>query len=102
VAATVLLAGCTSTVSGTATALATAPPTTEPAGEPTAPATPSGPPADVTPPPEPGVGTLLESHRIASVTSLVQVTFPDRTETCFPSGPWSDSAALDSDLLCFV
>jgi hypothetical protein len=96
VAASVLLAGCTSTVSGTATALATAPPTTEPAGEPTAPTTPSGPPADVTPPPEPGVGTLLESHRIASVTSLVQTTFPARTDTCFPSGPWSDSGALDA------
>ncbi len=100
VAASVLLAGCTSTVSGTATALATAPPTTEPttgsAGEPTTPATPTGPAAGVTPPPEPGVGTLLESHRIASVTSLVQVPLPERTETCFPSGPWSDSAALDA------
>lgn len=96
VAASVLLAGCTSTVSGTATALATAPPTTEATAEPPAPTTPSGPPAGVTPPPEPGVGTLLESHRIASVTSLVQVTFPERTDTCFPSGPWSDSAALDA------
>ena len=96
VAASVLLAGCASTVSGTATALATAPPTAESAGEPTVPTTPSGPPADVTPSPEPGVGTLLESHRIASVTSLVQTTFPARTDTCFPSGPWSDPGALDA------
>ncbi|MGY1670044.1 DUF7373 family lipoprotein [Geodermatophilus sp. SYSU D00710] len=88
----VLLAGCTSTVSGTATPLASAPPSTS---EPPAETTPAQPPADVTPAPRPGVGTLVESHRIASVTSLVQVTFPERTDTCFPSGPWSNAAALD-------
>ena len=92
VVAGVALAGCTSTVSGTATPLASAPPTTSEAPDPT----PSQPPVDVTPAPAPGVGTLLESHRIASVTSLVQVTFPGRTDTCFPSGPWSDAGALDA------
>ena len=94
VAAGVLLAGCTSTVSGTATPLASAPPPTSepPAEEPT----PSEPPVDVTPAPAPTVGTLLEAHRIASVTSLVQVTFPERTDTCFPSGPWSDAGGLDA------
>ncbi|WP_369257730.1 DUF7373 family lipoprotein [Geodermatophilus amargosae] len=93
VAAGVLLAGCTSTVSGTATPLASAAPTTS--GSP-APTTPSEPPIDVTPAPGPTVGTLVEAHRIASVTSLVPVTFPSRTETCFPSGPWSDAGALDA------
>ncbi|MGY1651334.1 DUF7373 family lipoprotein [Geodermatophilus sp. SYSU D01119] len=92
VAAGVLLAGCTSTVSGTATPLASAPPTTSEAPDPA----PSEPPVDVTPAPAPTVGTLLESHRIASVTSLVQATFPARTDTCFPSGPWSDAGALDA------
>ncbi|MGY1732021.1 hypothetical protein ACI798_10915 [Geodermatophilus sp. SYSU D01045] len=93
VAAAALLTGCTSTVSGTATPPASATPTMS---EPPATATPSGPPVDVTPAPEPTVGALLEAHRIASVTSLVQATFPGRTDTCFPSGPWSDSGALDA------
>ncbi len=92
-AAAVLMTACTTTVSGTATPLAGAPPTTS---EPSAPPTPTEPPVDVTPAPEPSVGTLLEAHRIASVTSLVQTSFPARTDTCFPSGPWSDSGALDA------
>jgi hypothetical protein len=42
------------------------------------------------------VGLLLEAHRIASVTALVQTSFPDRTETCFPAGPSTSAEGLES------
>ncbi len=74
-----LLTGCATTVTGTASPAAPAPTTTAP-GESTAP---TGTPADVTPPPPRGVGTVLGAHRVASVTALIPPVFPDRTETCF-------------------
>ncbi|MGY1807194.1 hypothetical protein ACI8AF_07450 [Blastococcus sp. SYSU D00669] len=86
-----LVTGCTSTVVGTASpAETTAPSTTE--GGPT----PTETPVEITPPPPVGVGTVLESHRIASVTSLVPISFPSRTESCFPAGPQVTAADLDA------
>ncbi len=88
------LAGCTSTVEGSASpASSAAPPPTTSAPPTSEPAEPS---IEVTPPPTRGVGLLLEAHRIASVTALVQTSFPDRTESCFPSGPSTSAAALES------
>jgi hypothetical protein len=88
------VAGCTSTVEGTAS------PATTPQPTPTtsAPQTtePTEPPLDIVPPPAQGVGLLLEAHRIASVTALVQTSFPDRTESCFPSGPSTSAENLEA------
>jgi hypothetical protein len=89
----VLLTACTTTVRGTASP----PPTTEatPTSETSAPA-PTTPAIEVTPPPERGPGTVLEAHRIASVTALVPENFPERTEGCFPYGPWLTPESLES------
>ncbi|SEO67985.1 DUF7373 family lipoprotein [Trujillonella endophytica] len=89
------VAGCTSTVEGTASPATTVEPTPTTSS---APATtePSEPPLDIIPPPPRGVGLLLEAHRIASVTALVETSFPDRTEACFPSGPSTSPDALES------
>jgi hypothetical protein len=78
-----VLAGCTSTVDGAAS------PATTPEPSPSTSASPQSTEPDiaVVPPPERGVGLLLEAHRIASVTALVETSFPERTESCFPSGP---------------
>src|SRR5688500_6390088 len=86
--AALLLAGCSSPVPGTARS-AGAPGPTSPTGQP-------APPIDVTPPPALGVGRVLESHRIAAATSLVQVTFPDRTAFCVPSGPYLTPAEVET------
>ncbi|MGY1742336.1 MULTISPECIES: DUF7373 family lipoprotein [unclassified Blastococcus] len=88
------LAGCTSTVEGSAAPASTAAPSTSSSAPETT--EPPEPDIDVTPPPAPGVGLLLEAHRIASVTALVQTSFPDRTETCFPSGPATSAAGLEA------
>jgi hypothetical protein len=87
--ATLLLAGCSSTVPGTASS-AGGPGPTGTSG-PTA-----APPIDVTPPPSLGVGRVLESHRVAAVTSLVQATFPDRTASCAPTGPFLTPAEVET------
>lgn len=89
-AALAVLAGCTSTLDGTASP-ATTP---EPSPSTSAPQT-TEPDIDVTPPPARGVGLLLEAHRIASVTALVETSFPDRTETCFPSGPATTADGIE-------
>jgi hypothetical protein len=89
------LAGCTSTVTGQASPASTAAPSTSTSAAPET-TEPSEPDIDVTPPPAPGVGLLLEAHRIASATSLVQTSFPDRTETCFPSGPATSADGLEA------
>ncbi len=88
------LAACTSTVEGTASPATTA----APSPTTSAPTTtgPSEPPLEITPPPARGVGLLLEAHRIASVTALVQTSFPDRTESCFPSGPSTSPDGLEA------
>jgi len=86
--AALLLVGCSSTVPGTATSAADPGPPS-PSGQP-------APPIDVTPPPSLGVGRVLESHRIAAVTSLVQITFPDRTVSCVPSGPYLTPAEVET------
>ena len=90
-----VLAGCTSTVAGSASPADDAVPTAEPTPTTGAPET-TEPDIDVTPPPPRGVGLLLEAHRIASVTALVQTSFPDRTETCFPSGPATSARGLEA------
>ncbi|SDN62884.1 hypothetical protein SAMN05660199_00446 [Klenkia soli] len=92
-AAAVLLAGCTSTVEGTASPAATS-------GSPTSssPSTTTGsaPPAgQVTPAPEVGPGTGAEARRIAGVTSLPVTVTPDRTDSCFPSGPFGTASGID-------
>ncbi|MGY1811827.1 DUF7373 family lipoprotein [Blastococcus sp. SYSU D00820] len=92
----VALTGCTATVEGTASPAESAVPTTSAPPSTSEPAEPTEEPVDVTPAPAPGVGTLLEAHRIASVTALVQTSFPDRTESCFPSGPVVSAAAVDA------
>lgn len=90
--AAVLVTACTTTVRGTASP----PPTTEPpATESTTTAAPTTPAIEVTPPPEPGRGTILEAHRLASVTALVPETFPERTEGCAPYGPWVGAQELE-------
>lgn len=86
-----LLAGCTSTVTGTASPADPAPTTTAP----TESGAPTEPPADVTPPPPRGVGTVLESHRIAGATALIPPLFADRTDTCYPSGPFTGAADVE-------
>ena len=85
-----VLAGCTSTVDAAASPATTA----EPEPSTSAPET-TEPDIDVIPPPERGVGLLLEAHRIASVTALVETSFPERTETCFPSGPATAPGAIE-------
>lgn len=87
-----MLAACTTTVVGTASPAETSAAAPSETGTPT----PTEPPIDVTPAPAPGVGTLVESHRIAAVTSLVPVTFPDRTEGCSPYGPFLDAGDLEA------
>jgi hypothetical protein len=89
--AVVMLTACTTTVRGTASP----PPTTEPPATESTTAAPTTPAIEVTPPPESGVGTVLEAHRIASVTALVPETFPDRTEGCWPYGPWLGAQQLE-------
>ena len=99
VAALVLLtalAGCTGTVRGSASPADDATPTAAPSTSAPSTTGPSEPPIEITPPPARGVGLLLEAHRIASVTALVQTSFPDRTDTCFPSGPSTSAQGLES------
>ncbi|WP_158548502.1 hypothetical protein [Blastococcus sp. TF02A-26] len=86
-----VLAACTSSVEGAAS------PATTPEPSPSTTAAPdtTEPNIDVTPPPPRGVGLLLEAHRIASVTALVETSFPDRTETCFPAGPTTSPGGLE-------
>ena len=86
------LAGCTTAVRGSASPAQTS----ESAPTTTAPSTSEQPAADITPPPPQGVGRVLESHRIASVTALVPASFPDRTDSCYPSGPLVDAGDLDA------
>jgi hypothetical protein len=38
---------------------------------------------------------VLEAHRIAAVTALVPDTFPDRTDTCSPAGPFISAGPLE-------
>ncbi|WP_029433428.1 hypothetical protein [Blastococcus sp. URHD0036] len=93
-AAVAVLAGCTSTLDGTASPASTPEPTPEPSPSTSAPQT-TEPDIDVIPPPARGVGLLLEAHRIASVTALVETSFPDRTEPCFPSGPATTADGIE-------
>lgn len=81
-----LLAGCTTTVRGVATPPSPAASTS--AAAPTSAAGPSNSPA--------GQGAVLEAHRLASVTSLIPVTFPERTGSCpRASGPFVDAGELE-------
>ncbi|MCO7220454.1 hypothetical protein [Klenkia sp. PcliD-1-E] len=90
--ATALLTGCTSTVEGTASPAPTsATPTTSSPAAPTS-AAPTG---QVTPAPAVGPGTGAEARRIAGVTSLVATTSPERTDSCFPSGPFGSGSSVD-------
>ncbi|SCX47064.1 hypothetical protein SAMN03159343_1930 [Klenkia marina] len=94
VAAAVLLAGCTSTVEGTAS-----PARTSGAPDPSsssAPSTSAAPTGDVTPAPQIGPGTGAEARRIAAVTSLPQTVRPDRTGSCFPTGPFGSASGVDA------
>lgn len=88
------LAGCTSTVAGSASPASSAAPSTSTSAPQTT--EPAEPDIDVTPPPARGVGLLLEAHRIAAATALVQTSFPDRTEACFPSGPSTSADGLEA------
>lgn len=91
--AAALLAGCTSTVDGTASPAATsAGPTSSSSAAPTTSAPPAG---QVTPAPAVGPGTGAEARRIAAVTSLISVTSPERTDSCFPSGPFGSGSSVD-------
>ncbi len=92
-----LLAGCTSTVDGTASAGATSAPGTtgSPSGS-SAPTTGSAPTGQVTPAPEVGPGTGAEARRLAAVSSLIVTTSPERTDSCFPSGPFGSARSVDS------
>lgn len=92
VAAVTLLAGCSSTVEGTASAV----PTSAPPSDTAAPSTTAAPSGQVTPAPEVGPGTGAEARRLASVTSLAASTSPDRTDSCFPSGPFGTARSVDS------
>ncbi len=84
-----IVVGCTSTVAGTASPA-------EPAGPPptSATAAPGGPRIVAPPPPSPG--TQVEAIRMAAATSLVTTVAPDRTESCFPSGPFVDATTLEA------
>ena len=84
-----LLGACTSAVPGTARPA-------QPAGPPPTSAQPRGAGVDVIPAPELGVGTQVEAIRMAAATSLVGVLFPDRTEDCFPSGPFIDARDIEA------
>lgn len=86
--APLLLAACTTTVTGTAA------PAEAPAPPPTTQAAPPDP--DVVPPPPIGPGTQVEAIRMAAATSLVTTVAPERTESCFPSGPFLDAASLEA------
>ena len=91
--AALLLAGCTSTVEGTASPAATSgssAPTSTSASS-SAPA----PTGQVTPAPEVGPGTGAEARRIAAVTSLPVTVSPERTDSCFPSGPFGTGNSID-------
>ncbi|SDG06279.1 DUF7373 family lipoprotein [Klenkia brasiliensis] len=91
--AVALLAGCTSTVQGTASPAPTSA-TTSPGS--TATATPSAAPTgQVTPAPAVGPGTGAEARRIAAVTSLIPLISPERTGSCFPSGPFGSASGVD-------
>jgi len=90
--AAALLAGCTSSVEGTASPAPTsATPTTSSSAAPTS-AAPTG---QVTPAPAVGPGTGAEARRIAGVTALVVTTSPERTDSCFPSGPFGSGSSVD-------
>lgn len=84
----VALVACTTAVPGVAAPAPGSAPATSVA--------PTGPPADIIPAPALSVGTVLEAHRIAGVTALVQTTFPERTEFCFPYGPQVATGRLDA------
>lgn len=94
VLAAVLLTGCTSTVEGTASPAATSGSQTSSSSPPAS--TSSAPPAgQVTPAPEVGPGTGAEARRMAAVSSLPVTVTPDRTDTCFPSGPFGTASGVD-------
>ncbi len=97
VLAAVLLAGCTTTVAGTASPATTASSTPSSAPSSTsAPSTASAPPpGQVTPAPAVGPGTGAEARRIAAVTSLPMTVSPGRTDSCFPSGPFGTASGID-------
>lgn len=84
-----LVVGCTSTVAGTAS------PAEAPGPPPTSVAATPGAPSVVAPPPL-SPGTQVEAIRIAAATSLATTVAPDRTESCFPSGPFVDAGALEA------
>lgn len=72
-------AGCTSVIPGSG-GPATGPGAAGPEGSPPA-------PAEIVPAPELSAGTVVEAHRVAAVTALVQPSFPERTATCLPNAP---------------
>lgn len=81
----VLLAGCTSAVTGTAAPADPAPPT--------APGTTPG----VIASPEPGEGTAVEALRIAGAATLIELQVPNRPFSCYPYGP-ADTAQEVQDV----
>jgi hypothetical protein len=89
VAGAALLGACTSAVPGTARPA-------EPAGPPPTSVQPPEPGVEVIAPPPLGVGTQVEAIRMAAATSLIKVLLPDRTEGCFPYGPFVDARDLES------
>jgi len=93
-AGALLLTGCTSTVDGTASPVA-AGTSQAPESSSEAPETSEAPTGQVTPAPEIGPGTGAEARRIASVSSLISTTSPERTEGCFPSGPFGSASGID-------
>ncbi|MEI4272420.1 hypothetical protein TEK04_11870 [Klenkia sp. LSe6-5] len=90
-AAALLAAGCTSTVTGSASPA----PTTGAPSVSTSPSPSAGPTGQVTPAPPVGPGTGAEARRIAGVTSLPVAITPDRTGSCFPTGPFGSASGVD-------
>ncbi|MCX6463504.1 MAG: hypothetical protein NTW05_07915 [Pseudonocardiales bacterium] len=84
-----VLAACTSTVTGTGSPA-------EPPGPPAGATATAEPGPQVVPPPPVGPGTQVEAIRMAGATSLVTAASPDRTASCFPSGPFVDAATLEA------
>lgn len=96
VLAAALLAGCTSTVTGTASPAATSAPTSTSASSSGSSGATSAPPSgQVTPAPAVGPGTGAEARRIAGVTALAVTTSPERTDSCFPTGPFGSASGVD-------
>lgn len=87
-----LAAACSTTVQGTPSAA-------EAPGPPVrtiAPNTPTAPPPQIVQPPADPVARALEAHRLAGASALISTTFPDRSDSCGPSGAFVDPIALET------